>query len=120
MDSVSNFIRTAFRSVWALELLLHLKASEPRPWSRDELVDAMRGSRLLVDQSLDGLLRMGLISIDGDGLVRFQPATEELASLTELAQREYVTRPDAVRRLIVSGAHRGLANFADAFRLWKD
>jgi len=120
MDSVSTFIRTAFRSVWALELLLHLKRSGPRAWHRRELVDALRGSEQLVEQSLDGLVRMGLINIDEGELVRYQPATEELAALTDEAEREYATRPDAVRRLIVSGPYRGIATFADAFRLWKD
>jgi len=120
MDSVSIYIRTAFRSVWALELLLHLKRSAPRAWSREELIEVLRGSQLIVDQSIDGLMRMGLVTVAREGDVTYQPATDELAELTEQVEREYVTRPDAVRRLIVSGAHKGLATFADAFRLWKD
>lgn len=106
--------------MWALELLLHLKRSAPRRWSRKQLIYVLRGSQLIVDQSVDGLLRAGLIAVETDDTVRFQAATPELARLTDQVEREYVTRPDAVRRLIVSGAHKGLATFAEASRLWRN
>lgn len=119
-DSVSGFIRGAFRSVWALELLLHLKRTRERAWSADELVDVLRGSALIVSQSLDGLMRAGLISIDDQGCARYQPAGAEADRLVEAAQDLYARKPETVRRIIVSAGHPGLANFADAFRLWKD
>ena len=118
--TVSDFIRSSFRSVWALELLLHLRRTSERAWSTGQLVDAMRGSAMIVDQSLDGLMRMGLVSIDGEGCARFQPATQDLATLVEETEQLYTRKPETVRRIIVSGTHKGLANFADAFRLWKD
>jgi hypothetical protein len=117
---VSDFIRSSFRSVWALELLLHLKRTPERAWSSVELVEAMRGSALIVDQSLDGLMRVGLVSIDGDGCARFQPVTPDIAALAEETEQLYARKPETVRRIIVSGTHKGLATFADAFRLWKD
>jgi len=120
MRSVSSLIQTAFRSVWALELLLHLKVSAPRSWSRAELVEVMRGSELIVDHSIEGLTRAGLVSVCHAEMIRYQPESDRLAALADQAQREYAKRPDAVRRLIVSGTHRGLAYFADAFRLWRD
>jgi len=80
----------------------------------------MRGSALIVDQSLDGLMRAGLVSIDAEGCARFQPATADLATLVEETAELYARRPETVRRIIVSGTHKGLATFADAFRLWKD
>lgn len=119
-DSVTSFIRGAFRSVWALELLLHLKRTRERAWATDELVDVLRGSAMIVSQSLDGLMRMGLVSIDDKGCARYQPATEDLARLVDETEQLYARKPETVRRLIVSGTHKGLANFADAFRLWKD
>jgi hypothetical protein len=119
-ESVSSFIRGSFRSMWALELLLHLKRTSERAWSTAQLVDTLRGSALIVDQSLDGLIRAGLASIDAEGCARFQPATAEIARLADETEQLYARRPEAVRRIIVSGDHPGLATFADAFRLWKD
>jgi len=119
-DSVTSFIRGAFRSVWALELLLHLKCTRERAWSADELVEVLRGSALIVSQSLDGLMRAGLVSIDEKGCARYQPASSELEQLVDAAQELYARKPETVRRIVVSAGHPGLANFADAFRLWKD
>jgi len=119
-EPVSSFIRGSFRTVWALELLLHLKRTQERAWSADELVDVLRGSPLIVSQSLDGLMRAGLVSIDDKGCAVYQPANSDLDQLVETTERLYARKPDTVRRIIVSGAHSGLANFADAFRLWKD
>lgn len=119
-EPVIRFIRTSFRSLWALELLLHLKRGRERAWSAEELVLALRGSQLIVEQSLDGLMRAGLVSIEHDGCARFQPATAEAERLAAETEDLYRRKPETVRRIIVSGTHSGLANFADAFRLWKD
>lgn len=119
-DSVSSFIRGAFRSVWALELLLHLRRTRERAWSADDLVDVLRGSALIVSQSLDGLMRAGLVSIDDIGCARYQPASPKLDQLVAATEELYARKPDTVRKIVVSAGHSGLANFADAFRLWKD
>lgn len=119
-EPVSSFISGSFRSIWALELLLHLKRSRERAWSTDDLVAVLRGSALIVSQSLDGLMRAGLVSIDEEGCARFQPATAELERLVEETEALYSRKPGTVRRIIVSGGQSGLATFADAFKLWKD
>jgi hypothetical protein len=119
-DSLSSFIRGSFRSVWALELLLHLKRTRDRAWSGEELVKVLRGSALIVSQSLDDLMRAGLVSIDDDGCARYQPASSELEQLVDSVEELYARKPETVRRVIVTAGHPGLANFADAFRLWKD
>jgi len=119
-DSVTSFIGGAFRSVWALELLLHLRRTRERAWSAEQLVDVLRGSSLIVSQSLDGLMRAGLVSIDDQGCAQYQPASTEADQLVEAAQELYARKPETVRRIIVSAGHPSLANFADAFRLWKD
>jgi len=119
-ETVSSFLRSTFRSLWALELLLHLKRTRERTWARDELIEELRGSALIVEQSLDGLMRAGLVSVDADGRARFQPANDELDRLVDAAEDLYLRKPGTVRRTIVSGSHSGLAIFADAFRLWKD
>lgn len=117
---VPNFIRSSFRSIWSLELLLHMKQDEERAWAADELVAALRGSDLIVAQSLEYLIAAGLISINERGRARYQPASPHLRSLVNEAEALYTRSPDAVRRMIISASHGGLTAFADAFRIRKD
>jgi hypothetical protein len=112
-----RFIASSFRSVWALELLLVLKR-EPRAWSPEELVTALRASELVVSKALDSLVAAGLASLDGEG-VRYMPVSDEVARDVERTEKLYATGPDAVRRAIVSSPAGDLTAFADAFRLRK-
>jgi len=116
-EQVAGFIRSSFRSVWSLEVLLLLKR-EPRLWSPTEIVAALRASDLIVAQSLDALAAAGLVALEKDSAASYRPAPS-LAPLADAAESLYARSPDAVRRLIV-GAPSGLAAFADAFRLRKD
>ena len=80
---VEDFIRTTFRSVWALELLCLLRriatAACPLPrWSQ-----GLRGSDLVVTQSVDALTVAGLVIIDAEGGARFCPASDDLEQLFE-------------------------------------
>lgn len=104
--------------MWSLELLLLIK-SEPRSWSRSELISTLRASELVVNKAVDELLAGGLLSIEGGG-VRYLPATDDIAHHVKAVERLYAARPDAVRRAIVSSAASGATAFADAFRLRKD
>jgi DNA-binding transcriptional ArsR family regulator len=117
---VPNFIRSSFRSVWSLELLLYLKSEGDRALCAKELVAALRGSDLIVAQGLEYLLAAGLISVDDEGRVRYQPASAHLSSLVDETEALYARSPDAVRRMIISASHGGLTAFADAFRIRKD
>ena len=118
-DEVSRFIRSTFRSVWSLEVLLLLKRA-PRRWSASEIVSALRASDLVVAQSLEGLAAAGLILTDRPGEACYRPVSAEAAALADAAETLYRQSPDAVRRMIVSTSAGGLAAFADAFRLRKD
>ena len=113
-----RFIASSFRSVWALELLLVLK-SQPRSWPRAELVSTMRASELVISKALDSLLAAGLASVEGEG-ARYMPVSDEVAACVDRTEQLYATRPDAVRRAIVSASAGDLTAFADAFRLRKD
>jgi hypothetical protein len=115
---LSSFIASSFHSVWALELLLLLK-SEQRKWSPDELITALRASDLVLSQAIGALVRAGLITADQSG-VSYAPASEGIARLVEHTERDYASKPDAVRRTIVMTSKSGIAAFADAFRLRKD
>lgn len=119
-QEVTSFIRTTFRSVWSLELLLLLKLHKDRGWSGAQMVDALRGSELIVSQSVESLLAAGLIVVEPDGAVRYGPATASLAALVGGAETLYGRSPDAVRRAIIAGSSAGLSAFADSFRLRKD
>ena len=117
-DDLLRFIRSTFRSVWALELLLVLKR-EPRLWSRDELVSVLRASELVVSKALDGLVAAGLASLEGEG-ASYMPVSAEVASKVDETETLYAVRPDAVRRAIVEASSSSATAFADAFRLRKD
>ena len=116
-DPVADFIRASFPSVWALELLCFLSQKEGRSQSRAEMVAVLRGSELVITQSVESLVRAGLVAADADGAAHYAPAKERLAALAAKAQARYASSPDAVRRLIVSAASPSLAAFVDAFRL---
>jgi predicted transcriptional regulator len=117
-DDIVRFIASSFRSVWGLELLLVLK-SEPRSWSRDELVATMRASDLVVTKALESLEAAGFV-INDQGNARYMPISEDVAAHVEDAEELYAKRPDAVRRAIVSASSGDATAFADAFRLRKN
>ena len=119
-QDVASFIRSSFRSVWAIELMLHLKRNSGRGWQRQELVEALRASDLVVANALEALVAAGLCLTLEDGAVRYAPASPDIERLADATEELYARKPDAVRRLIVAAAGDGLAAFADAFRLRRD
>ncbi len=116
----TKFIRSSFRSVWALELLRFLKRQRDRAHSHADMVTELRASDLVVTQSLASLAAAGLIGVEVDKSARYCPANEELDNLVNATETLYQTSPDAVRRMIVAASSPGIAAFADAFRLRRD
>jgi hypothetical protein len=119
-EDVSSFIRATFRSVWALELLCFLRQDRGRSLSHEEMVTGLRGSDLVVTQSVNALTAAGLVVAEGDGSARYNPASDDLDRLAGGAASLYARSPDAVRRAIVAAANPAITAFADAFRLRKD
>lgn len=119
-QEVSSFIRASFRSVWALELLCFVRQNRERVLSHQEMVAGLRGSDLVVEQSVESLSAAGLVLIEADGSVRYCPATPELDALVQRTEALYAKSPDAVRRMIVAAANPGITAFADAFKLRRD
>lgn len=118
---VAGFIAEAFRSVWALELLLLLKRDSDRSWPLADMVAGLCASELVVSTNLDVLLNAGLISVDADGSAVFSPASHDIARLADAVEALYATSPHVVRRVIASSSRSaGMAAFANAFRLRKD
>lgn len=116
-EELATFIASSFRSVWALEVLCHLRRASGRALSPEELVTALRASEFVVRQSLAELTVAGLALVAEGGAAKYAPATAELDHLASAAEARYATAPDAVRRIIVNTANPGLTAFADAFRL---
>lgn len=112
---VFHFIREHVRSVWALELLLLLKADGERRWSVDDLVAALRASHTLVIDNLTALGQAGLVVPDDAGGFRYQPAAEVLGRLCDELEAAYRTKPVTVIRWISAPAER-LRSLADAFK----
>ena len=118
-EEVASFIRATFRSVWALELLCFLRQNRSRALTHAEMVTELRGSDLVVTQSIATLAAAGLIVTEADGSARYA-AADDLDRLVDQAEALYASSPDAVRRMIVAAANPGVTAFADAFRLRKD
>lgn len=119
-QELTDFIRSHFRSVWSLELLLHLRRDPDRFWSTAELVDVLRASQAVVATSVETLLAGGLIVVESNGGARYGPAHSDLETRVGETEALYARKPDAVRRLIVLSTSSGVAAFADAFKLWRD
>lgn len=117
-DDVLRFVAASFPSVWALEVLLALKR-EHRTLAGEELVSTLRASDLVVSKALDALVAAGLVSIDAEGAV-YRPATPDVEQCVERIEQLYRTRPNAVRRAIVSASTSSATAFADAFRIRRD
>ena len=117
---LADFIRSSFRSVWTLELLLYLKQRGDRAWSRAELVQGLRASDSIISTGTDALLAAGLILLEDDGGALYRPVSADLEALANEAETLYAQRPDAVRRLIVGATSDAVTAFADAFRLRRD
>jgi hypothetical protein len=117
-EDVLRFIAASFPSVWALELLLALRG-ERRLWTRRDLVTTLRASELVVSKALDALVIAGLASIEDDGAV-YAPVNRDVEVSVGRVEKLYRTRPDAVRRAIVSAGTSSATAFADAFKIRRE
>lgn len=113
------FIRHNLTSVWALELLLLLRAEPDRRWPPGALVAELRASEPLVTGIVEHLTRTGLVSVDADGAARYAPAGSAISALCEQLEAAYRQRPVAVIGAISAPADK-LQALADAFRIRGD
>lgn len=119
-EDIADFVTSSFRSVWALEVLLHLRRNAERGWTQSELVAALRASDAVISKATLELDIAGLVILDPDGSPRYAPASPQLDDLTGAVADLYQMSPGAVRRLIVRSAASNLQAFADSFRLRKE
>lgn len=120
VEKVSGFLRSTFRSIWALELLFLLLEDPTRCWSSPELVSALRASELVVSQAVESLHAAALVVPEANDCVRYGPSSDEVHQLVVAAKALYFKSPDAVRRLIIRSQSDNIIAFADAFKFRKD
>jgi hypothetical protein len=115
-DELLTFIRGAFRSTWALELLLLMRGEAQRAFAADDLVLALRATPGLINGCLRQLQQAGLVASEESGAWRYAPASPALEQLSERLQAAYSERPVAVITAIVDQPSNRLRSFSDAFR----
>jgi hypothetical protein len=118
--ALRNFIASAFRSVWALELAQILHSEPEGEFSHSELIDILRASDLVIRQSVGSLVAAGLVLTEDGNRVRLHALDRDTEKLLAASIDLYRRSPDKVRRLIVAHSLPGATAFADAFRLRKD
>ena len=79
----------------------------------------LRASELVVNKALHELLAAGLITLEGESAA-YLPINPDVASKVEQIEKLYASKPDALRRIIVTASSSRANAFADAFRLRKD
>lgn len=118
-EHVLQFVRRFIKSVWTLDLLVHMRREPARSWTVDILARELRGNRPLVEDALASLTRAGLLKQDANGAYRYEPAADLDAIAAEL-ERHYAERPVALIKAIASAPSDKIQSFADAFRIKKD
>ncbi len=83
------FIRGTFRSVWAIELLCHLRTRRNQLLEPAAIVAALRASDLVVEQGLADLAAAGLVVTDQSARVCYAPANPGLDDLAGEAEALY-------------------------------
>jgi hypothetical protein len=118
-DRILIFLRQWFRSAWDLELLLLLRRNREAPHTMESLIKDLRGSRVIVTDSLLMLKAVGLVE-EPSGSYRYLPATPELEALAEELEKTYAMFPIGLTEAIRSLPNDKIRTFAEAFRLRKD
>jgi DNA-binding IclR family transcriptional regulator len=103
------------RSVWGLELLLHMRRQPDRVWPVAALVQELRASPAIVEPNLHQLLQGGLVREEPQGFV-YGPASPLLEEACAALERAYRERPVAIINLIVGASGDSVQGFADAFK----
>jgi len=116
---ISDFLRNAIKSTWALDVLRLLKNSENRAWSAASLNAELRGALPMVTDILHEFQRWGLVVEDPQGIYRYAVTNTLDATVAELLAI-YAERPVMVIREIALSPNEKLQSFVDAFRMKKD
>jgi hypothetical protein len=114
---ILEFAGASFRSVWALELLLMLRAKRERNWEPAEILKELRASQVAVIEGLHNLVVAGLIVEEEGARYRYN-ASGRLGDMIDALAELYALKPAAVMRQIVnSPSNAKLQILSDAFRI---
>ena len=114
---ILEFAGASFRSVWALELLLMLRAKRERNWEPDEILKELRSSEVVVVEALNNLITAGLVVAEEGARYRYNATGRLEEAVGELA-RLYALKPAVVMRQIVNSPNNAkLQILSDAFRI---
>jgi hypothetical protein len=116
-DDLRGFAANELGSIWAIELLVLLRADPGRAWSADELVRELRASAMVVGELLPRFRKLGLIESPEAGRWSWRPASADLERLSEAVARAYATRPIALIKAVAQQPNSQIHLLADAFKL---
>jgi hypothetical protein len=118
-DEFCRFLQEAVTNVDAAELLLVLAREPGRDFSAAEAAAAL-GARYAEPEALrhlEAFRARGLVVVQADGRLRYQPANEQLAAHTRTLEKVYRERPVTLIRVIYGLRDSKIRSFADAFTL---
>jgi hypothetical protein len=115
-EDAKAFIRAAVRSVWALELLLFLRAHVGQTWDVKALTRELRAAEPLI-QEMIGIFRA--VGVIGGEEIRYAPATEQIDGIVCEIADEYTRRPISAIKEIYALETSKIQDFANAFRIKK-
>jgi hypothetical protein len=111
-----TFVRSSIPSIWALELLLLLRRAAPGYLTREELVQHLRATPMLIDRLLTQLTAARLVAANPDGAVRYECSGADIERLCDALAVAAEERPIALRDAIISMPRDKLRDFSEAFR----
>jgi hypothetical protein len=116
-EELSQFVHEHIGSVWALELLLLLRATRERCWDAADLVRELRASAKLVSDNLSCFERYGLAVLERDGW-RFAPANDCLEAIAARLAEAYREKPISTMSMI--SRPDPIQSLAEAFKIKSD
>jgi len=115
-----DFIRSSFKSVWALELIFVMRRESTRSWSISELTQQLRASEPLVRGILPDFVKKGLVLETARNLFQYSPAALELEQLVDRVAVAYTENRIRLINEMFKVPDRNAQSFADAFKFKKE
>jgi hypothetical protein len=104
-QDILDFIKAAVGSVWALELLLFMRAHAGRAWTARELAAELRSNERLSGEAMGALESAGLLAPRPGGLA-YAPASPGLDRMVGKVAAAYRERPVRVVNAIAARSAR--------------
>lgn len=120
--AVVAFMADHVRSLDELQLLMSVIQSSERWWDARVAAREIGLSHAAAGEALDRFAAQNLLDIRVTDEVRYQfrPGTDVLRDAARATSEAYRRNPIALARLVARTSPRGIADFADAFRIRRD